>query len=276
MSRTDAQQKAITAERKMLCVDAGAGSGKTLVLVERIVHLIEQKKTDLDGIVAITFTDKAAAEMKARLRRAFREKAPIDDPGEMTRWRDMERRVETARIGTIHSFCASLLREHALRIGMDPDFVVLTEAEAALLRNETSVEAVHERLEAGDPAAMRAATEYGPAKLIEELDALLAKRGVLERLGADLPLHDPEALAGCWVDLSREAHEQRLKTFARSHEVRSLIERLKSFDGLCEKPADGREVKRLEQIDLLEELRDAEHTVTINTCLGGMASPPRL
>ncbi len=275
MSRTDAQQRAITAELKMLCVDAGAGSGKTLVLVERIVHLIAEKKADLDDIVAITFTDKAAAEMKARLRRAFREKAPIDDPGEMTRWRDLERRVETARIGTIHSFCARLLREHALRIGMDPDFTVLTEAETVLLRNETAIEAVHERLEATDPAAMRAATEYGPATLIDALDALLAKRGVLDRLEADLPLDDPDALAERWADLARAAHEQRLKTFARSHEVRLWIERIESFDGLCEKPTDGREVKRLEQIDLLEKLRNAENIAAINTCLAGMAAPPR-
>lgn len=272
MSRTDAQHKAIVAARKMLCVDAGAGSGKTLVLVERIVELIATRQADLDAIVAITFTDKAASEMKARLRRAFREKAPISDAGEMTRWRELERRVETARIGTIHSFCASLLREHALRIGADPDFSVLTEAEAALLRDETVTEAVHARLEAAAPGTMRAAVEYGPATLIRELNALLAKRGMLERLETRLPLSDPEALAAHWYGIARDAHERRLAAFARSRHVRLWREDLAAFDGLCDAPSDGREVQRLLILEELERLSGAADTAAVEASVARIAA----
>ncbi|HOT51051.1 MAG TPA: UvrD-helicase domain-containing protein, partial [Candidatus Hydrogenedentes bacterium] len=85
MNRTEAQQRAVTSMQKTLCVDAGAGSGKTRVLIERIIYLIEEQNADLDEIVAITFTDKAAAEMKTRLRQAFRMKAPLDSAEGMTR-----------------------------------------------------------------------------------------------------------------------------------------------------------------------------------------------
>ena len=72
MTRTEQQLDAIRTRARAVCVDAGAGSGKTSVLVERIVSLLEERRAGLDEIVAITFTENAAAEMKSRLRAAFR------------------------------------------------------------------------------------------------------------------------------------------------------------------------------------------------------------
>ena len=80
MTWTKEQAEAITAREPHICVDAGAGSGKTRVLIERIVDVLARGEAELDHIVAITFTDAAAAEMKDRLRKAFREKAPVDNP----------------------------------------------------------------------------------------------------------------------------------------------------------------------------------------------------
>ena len=93
MNYTPQQQQAIESRARYICVDAGAGSGKTRVLVDRIVHLIATEQAKLEEIVAITFTEKAALEMKERLRKAFRRNAPKDDPVAFSQWRDLERRV---------------------------------------------------------------------------------------------------------------------------------------------------------------------------------------
>ena len=143
------QARAVRTMGVELCVDAGAGSGKTRVLIERVVHLLAGRRAHLDEIVAITFTRKAAGEMKERLRRAFRERAPSDDAGGMSYWRDLERRVDMARISTIHSFCAGVLRENALALGIDPDFRLLEESDSELLRVEVVEETLHRQLAAG-------------------------------------------------------------------------------------------------------------------------------
>ena len=138
VKETADQLRAITAVGQHICVDAGAGSGKTRVLVDRMIHLVERKRATLSEIAAITFTDKAAAEMKDRFRKVCRERADTTDAQTMTRWRNVEKEILSARIGTIHSFCGGILRENALALGLDPEFKVLDEAEASLLRNRHS------------------------------------------------------------------------------------------------------------------------------------------
>jgi ATP-dependent helicase/nuclease subunit A len=107
---------------RSLTVEAGAGTGKTTLLVDRILSLLSSHKAALDQIVAITFTEKAAGELKIRLREAI-EKAILQS-------RDNEREalpqalgdLERAPISTIHSFCASLLRERPVEAKIDPNF----------------------------------------------------------------------------------------------------------------------------------------------------------
>ena len=236
---------------RRLCVDAGAGSGKTRVLVERILHLIEHENARLDRIVAITFTEKAAGEMKARLRRAFREKAPRDDRKMMSHWRELERQVETARISTIHAFCAGILRENALRLGLDPDFTVLAEAELELLLDETVTRALHALLDEEDRAALSLSAEFGAGRIIDILKQMLKQRDALDSRAKELPLEDPETLRLVWKDLVETEYARRLKAMAGSPAIRDMIEALESFDGLCHKDKDGREVLRRLQADLL-------------------------
>ena len=254
MRRTPEQTAAIETMAKRVCVDAGAGAGKTSVLIDRIVHLIEQKLATLDEITAITFTDKAAAEMKIRLREACRAKAPRGDSAEMSRWRDMERRVETSRIATIHSFCASLLREHALRMGIDPDFTVLAEAEATLLRVDTVTESVHDLLNRGEAAAIRAATEFGTQRLINLMGYLLVRRGVIERIRTSYPPEDPAALLIYWRDLVEKESQTRMASIVRDPEVKRFREVLASFDGQCLNADDKCEALRRETLASLERL----------------------
>jgi ATP-dependent helicase/nuclease subunit A len=119
-----AQEQAVETVGKHLCVSAGAGSGKTRVLVERFLHLVIEQKISPASILAITFTEKAANEMKRRIVERLREE----------KLEAARRDVENASIGTIHSFCARILREHPVEAAVDPHFVILESAEAELLQ----------------------------------------------------------------------------------------------------------------------------------------------
>src|ERR1700742_4246841 len=109
---TDEQAVAVERRDGPLFLSAGAGSGKTRVLVERFVRAVCDDEVPVERILAITFTEKAAAELKARLRARFAELGA----------REHARAAEGAWIGTIHGFCARLLRAHALAAGLDPEY----------------------------------------------------------------------------------------------------------------------------------------------------------
>ncbi|MFQ5956499.1 MAG: UvrD-helicase domain-containing protein [Candidatus Brocadiales bacterium] len=121
---TDTQKKAVDLVGRDICVTAGAGSGKTRVLVERFVNLVVNKKTPIQDILTITFTEKAANEMKQRIADRF------EKPGLERELRD----IESAYLSTIDSFSARLLREHALEVDVDPEFTVLDEYESRYLQ----------------------------------------------------------------------------------------------------------------------------------------------
>src|SRR5438552_6521975 len=110
----DAQREAVTHDTGPLLIVAGAGTGKTTVITRRIAHLIAQGKARPEEILALTFTDKAAAEMEARVDQ-------LVDYG----YADVE-------IATFHAFGDSLLRGHSLEIGLKNDFSVLSRAEQVI------------------------------------------------------------------------------------------------------------------------------------------------
>src|SRR5689334_13296504 len=135
MQWTDAQREAIETRGRRVIVSAGAGSGKTRVLVERFLRLLEENPAwRVADIVAVTFTEKAAREMVSRIRREIRsriEQAASTEARE--RWRAHRNALDSARIGTIHSLCLAILRAHPAEAGIDPAFSVLEEFEADLL-----------------------------------------------------------------------------------------------------------------------------------------------
>lgn len=121
-----------------IVVEAAAGTGKTTELVCRIVEVLAQGRADVAQIVAITFTERAAGELKLRLRTEL-EKARANSAADPTRCRNVEdaiERLEEARINTIHGFCADLLRERPVEGRVDPAFEPLSEAEARELYEE--------------------------------------------------------------------------------------------------------------------------------------------
>ncbi len=129
-----------------LVVEASAGAGKTTELIRRIVALLESGRAKLSTLVAVTFTEKAAGEMKLRLRTALerarhsaRTATDRDDPAATDRATRLDlaiRELEVAHIGTIHAFCADLLRERPVEARIDPLFAVADDAEARRLFGE--------------------------------------------------------------------------------------------------------------------------------------------
>jgi ATP-dependent exoDNAse (exonuclease V) beta subunit len=114
-----------------LIVEASAGTGKTSELVRRIVRVLASG-TPVETIVAVTFTHKAAGELKIRVREELdRARAECADSSERTHLEDALERLEEAAIGTIHGFCAQILRERPVEAGIDPGFEELTEQECA-------------------------------------------------------------------------------------------------------------------------------------------------
>src|ERR1017187_1576934 len=133
---TPSQHRAVAARGNVL-VMAGAGTGKTHTLIERCLHCLcaEQPPASLEEILVVTFTEAAAAEMRRRLREQLEEKlrAAPDEP----RWAEQLALFDTAHIGTLHSFCLKLVREHFHELGLDPQLAVLDAGEARLLAEET-------------------------------------------------------------------------------------------------------------------------------------------
>lgn len=250
MGFTQQQQTAIQDMAPLVCVSAGAGSGKTTILIERIAYLLSHPECwpdgnpALDRIVAITFTDKAAAEMKARLRRKFREEQAAGPSREGPDWRELERQVDGARVSTIHSFCGSILRENALRIGMDPEWAVLGDADAEQLMEQAVAETVQELLEQGDPSAYVLSLELSLAQVKQGLDEMLRRRWEFQA-GNDAPRYeDAESLYEHWRGTYDDAQEFFLHVFRYSPDTRYFLNALKSLEGRCADPLDKRELQR--------------------------------
>ncbi|KMY67217.1 hypothetical protein AAU61_10045 [Desulfocarbo indianensis] len=138
------------------CVTAGAGAGKTTCLKDTYLGLLRQGLRP-GQIVAITFTEKAAEELRQRVVRAVAELSQDDDSRD---WRALLPQVEWAQLTTIHSFCASLLREFGVLLGLDPDFAVVDADEFAGLLEETIQDVLRLRLSRSDRALGRLLAHY--------------------------------------------------------------------------------------------------------------------
>ena len=129
-------------------VEAAAGTGKTTELVERVLEVLASGRARIDQIVAVTFTEKAAGELKLRLRQELEQwRHRSEDESVRTNLADAIQRLEEAHVSTIHGFCADLLRERPVEAGIDPLFVVLTEPQADALFEEAFDRWLSEQLE---------------------------------------------------------------------------------------------------------------------------------
>jgi len=195
------QARAAAAGTRHLVVTAGAGSGKTRTLVGRYLSLLEAG-VPLRGIVAITFTVKAAREMRARIRQTITDWLAQDIPRRAF-WEAAFADLDAAHIGTIHSLCAQILREHpveAARRGSMPGFGVLEEGRAAVLRARAVEEAM--AWAASDAAASHLFGALGEFGLRAIISTLLEKRldadAAFEQL-SDNPLQGWASALQSWL-----------------------------------------------------------------------------
>ena len=132
---TDNQWKSIYAKGQDILVAAAAGSGKTAVLVERIIQRIITDGIDVDRLLVVTFTNASAREMKARVEQRIKE-ASYDDPNN-THLKNQRIKIHQAQISTLHSFCLKLIQQHYDVLDIDPNFRTSSEAENILLLEQT-------------------------------------------------------------------------------------------------------------------------------------------
>src|SRR5687767_5171221 len=144
------QQLAAIEEPGVVFVSAGAGTGKTTVLVERFVRAVCERGLDIDSVLVITYTERAAGELRTRIRERL---AALERP-------DLARELDRAWISTIHGFCHRLLRSHPFEAGLDPRFRVLDDSQARVLRAEAFAAALTRFVADRDPEHLSLLATY--------------------------------------------------------------------------------------------------------------------
>ena len=164
MTFTDDQQKVIDLRKQNILVSAAAGSGKTAVLVERILGLImePQEPVDVDRLLVVTFTKAAATEMRERIGKAIAERLSKDP--ENVHLQRQSALIHNAQVTTIDSFCTFLLRNHFQEAGIDPGFRVGDEGELQLIRRDVLADLLEEEYASGDPAFLELTDAFGTGR----------------------------------------------------------------------------------------------------------------
>ena len=216
MREPNAEQRAAIEARGNVFVSAGAGTGKTLVLVERFANAVCDEGLDVGSVLVITYTERAAGELRGRIRRELLDRGRSD----------LARELDGAWISTIHGFCHRLLKTYPFAAGLDPRFRVLDDNQARVLRGEAFEEALAEFCVGDDPRRLRLLATYGAAGLRRMLTGVYetlraAGRALDLRLGEGPPLGQRiEALreaARCLLD--EDAYADQRAQAARMLEV---------------------------------------------------------
>lgn len=208
---TPVQRMALDSQRN-IAVTASAGAGKTATLVERYIELLLQHpEVGVRQVLAITFTQKAAAEMRERTAQRLADALAetLSEP-ERQRLRQIRADLPAARISTIHAFCAVLLREYPIEADVDPAFAVLEEVDAAQLRYQ----AVRQTLESlartrdtdPDKAALRRTLAEWPRRYLEQvLQRLLAQKHLARSWCRRYAEQSPEQILSDWGAMQEAA-----------------------------------------------------------------------
>jgi ATP-dependent helicase/nuclease subunit A len=169
------EQRAAVEATGEVFVSAGAGTGKTTVLVERFVRAVCEQGLDVESVLVITYTRKAAGELRARIRAALRARGR----------HDLARRLDGAWISTIHGFCSRLLRTHPFAVGIDPRFRELDDEHGAVIRGESFERALTGFCASRDAERLRLLATYGAQGLRRMLTGVYE---TLRSAGRDLKL----------------------------------------------------------------------------------------
>lgn len=186
MKVNESQQMAITTINRNLALNAGAGTGKTKVLTERYVYILEHgnlvENKEIESIVAITFTKKATQEMIQRIRLEVKKNFHKGD-----KWRRYYRDLEQANISTIHSFCGKLLRENPIEANIDPMFQVLEDDKAGKLLKSSIIHVLNKSLEENNKF-LKLMNDFGVNRIENLVDDFYSVYNSIRTVGVDFEL----------------------------------------------------------------------------------------
>jgi ATP-dependent helicase/nuclease subunit A len=268
------QQRAVDA-RGLVFVSAGAGTGKTKVLVERFARAVCDEGIDVESILVITYTEKAAGELRSRIRGGLIERGRPD----------LARELDGAWISTIHGFCNRLLRSHPFAAGVDPRFRVLDESQGRVLRGEAFAAALTAFCASDDPARLRLLAVYGADGLRRMLTGVYetlrsAGRELVLELGEHPSLvgrvDEFREAARCLAedDGSGDAHRESARQALAYLEPEATADRLFDLGDLRlrgERAATYEEARRLVEQAALDELAAADRDL-LQELLAGFAT----
>ncbi|MDH4208256.1 MAG: UvrD-helicase domain-containing protein, partial [Anaerolineae bacterium] len=275
MSLSPEQEPAVLEKGRDVVVTAGAGTGKTRTLVARYLSLLADG-LPLRSVVAITFTRKAAREMRNRVRREVRKYLERSDLSarERERWLALYSELDAARIGTIHSLCSEILRSHPAEARVDPRFQVLEEGQTNILRGR----AVDEGLAwaADDEEAVTLFSLLRERELRGALDDLVQRRLEVEEALARLP----RDVLGHWRLTLEERQGQVLQALLDRPEWAEAVATLRGSQ--ASKADDKAEIQRRAALEaiagatgpLADRLASLAHLAEINLSGGSAKAWP--
>ena len=221
---TAEQQKVIDTRDRNLLVSAAAGSGKTAVLVERILAMVKDpvRPIDVDQLLVVTFTRAAAGEMKERIGRALQQS--LEEDPENEHLQRQQTLLHHAQISTIHGFCSYVIKNYFQMIDLDPVYRMADEGEIRLMKSDVIQKVMEERFTQKEPAFTRFVESYAAGKQDDGLDALVLKlyefsmsypwpEQWLEECRAAYQMDSPEAVQeSIWVQELMSEAKKRLSS----------------------------------------------------------------
>ena len=248
--RTDQQAAAVSSRDRDIFLRAGAGTGKTSVLVDRFCEAALDPEGGVERILAFTFTERAADQLRRRIRDELSARTRDAEGHQLEVLREALEASDRAWISTIHGFCRRLLASHPAAAGIDPRFRVVDEAEAERLAIRAFDSALAEMVESGEPEALELAAANRRRTLLEMTRGAydeLRSHGDPDPALPELAPPDTAAAIAALVEAARAAHAECEEASGKSVSSRERIGRAIDLDPAL--PPDD---------DLLETLRDLE------------------
>jgi ATP-dependent helicase/nuclease subunit A len=252
---TEQQHQAVHSIDRNVIVSAGAGSGKTMVLVERYLRVLEENPdATISDIVAVTFTRKAAEEMRSRLKSRLKDIAQTCADEARPRWNELLFQVDHARIGTIHSLCESILRAFPVEAQIDPQFEVLDDLTRADLMNTAVEEVLQEMIAEPDPLQLML-LEYPVESIrlwiIHQLESIPQYRNSRASMGTT-----PEAVLGHAKTIIDRVKTAAISKFTENKEAQASVQFM--FDNPWHDKDSPLEQRRLDALRLMHAIRSAQ------------------
>jgi ATP-dependent helicase/nuclease subunit A len=222
---TPEQAAAIAVRGKDVLLEAGAGTGKTGVMVDRYCRLVCDSGLSPDAVLAFTFTEKAAAELRQRIRAELARRADRGSERAAT----VLAGIGGAWITTIHGFCNRVLAAHPVAAGIDPGFRVLDAPEAARAAREAFDDALVEFLADGDAAREETVAAYdveGLRGMVVGIHEELRSRGIASPQLPEPPAVDPEAATRRAIDAARECLQELKESDPKRELIEQALDRL--------------------------------------------------